>query len=57
MAKKKGPTQATSGWLNTYADMITLMLCFFVMLYDPSEADVVQMQQMTASIANDATGG
>jgi len=57
VAKKKGPTQATSGWLNTYADMITLMLCFFVMLYDPSEADVVQMQQMTASIANDATGG
>lgn len=55
--KKKGPTAATSGWLNTYADMITLCMCFFVMLYDPSEADVVQVQQMTASVSNDATGG
>lgn len=55
--KKKEPTAATSGWLNTYADMITLCMCFFVMLYDPSEADVVQMQQMTASISNEATGG
>jgi len=37
--------------------MITLCLCFFVMLYDPSEADVVQVQQMTAAVSNDATGG
>lgn len=55
--KKKEPTAATSGWLNTYADMITLCMCFFVMLYDPSEADVVQIQQMTAAVSNDATGG
>ncbi len=55
--KKKEPTAASSGWLNTYADMITLCLCFFVMLYDPSEADVVQVQQMTAAVSNDATGG
>ncbi|HPX47324.1 MAG TPA: flagellar motor protein MotB [Treponemataceae bacterium] len=55
--KKKEPTAAGSGWLNTYADMITLCLCFFVMLYDPSEADVVQVQQMTAAVSNDATGG
>ena len=55
--KKKGPTAATSGWLNTYADMITLCMCFFVMLYDPSEADVVQMASMTAALNNEATGG
>lgn len=55
--KKKEPTAASSGWLNTYADMITLCMCFFVMLYDPSEADVVQVQQMTAAVSNDATGG
>jgi len=45
------------GWLNTYADMITLCMCFFVMLYDPSEADVIQIQAMTAAINNEATGG
>lgn len=57
MGKKREAKAATSGWLNTYADMITLCMCFFVMLYDPSEADVVQMQSMTAAISNEATGG
>lgn len=58
MARKKREAQeAGTGWLNTYADMITLCMCFFVMLYDPSEADAVQLQQMTASISNEATGG
>ncbi len=57
MGKKREAKAATSGWLNTYADMITLCMCFFVMLYDPSEADVVQLAQMTASIQGDPTGG
>ncbi|HNY21753.1 MAG TPA: flagellar motor protein MotB, partial [Treponemataceae bacterium] len=57
MGKKREAKAATSGWLNTYADMITLCMCFFVMLYDPSEADVVQVQAMTAAISNDAAGG
>lgn len=55
--KKREPKAATSGWLNTYADMITLCMCFFVMLYDPSEADIVQLAQMTATIQGDPTGG
>ena len=51
MAKKKREAQAAgSGWLNTYADMVTLMMCFFVMLYDPSEVDITQLATMTASI-------
>lgn len=55
--KKREAKPATSGWLNTYADMITLCMCFFVMLYDPSEADIVQLAQMTATIQGDPTGG
>ncbi|HOT63729.1 MAG TPA: flagellar motor protein MotB [Treponemataceae bacterium] len=55
--KKREPKPATSGWLNTYADMITLCMSFFVMLYDPSEADIVQLAQMTATIQGDPTGG
>jgi len=55
--KKKAPTAASSGWLNTYADMVTLMMCFFVMLYDPSQADVTVLAAMTASLNNDTTGG
>ncbi|MBO7163930.1 MAG: flagellar motor protein MotB, partial [Spirochaetaceae bacterium] len=42
MAKKKREAAgASSAWLNSYGDMITLMLCFFVMLYNPSEVDIV----------------
>jgi chemotaxis protein MotB len=57
MGKKREAKAATSGWLNTYADMITLCMCFFVMLYEPSEVDITQLQTMTATVSNDATGG
>lgn len=55
--KKKGASGAGSGWLTTYADMITLMLCFFVMLYEPSEVDITRLQALSASISGDPTGG
>lgn len=53
MAKreKKKPEKPSSAWLATYGDMITLMLCFFVMLYDPSEVDTTQLAQIQASLA------
>ncbi|MDY5817754.1 MAG: flagellar motor protein MotB, partial [Treponema sp.] len=40
----------STAWLGTYGDMITLMLCFFVMLYNPSEVDVTQMATITQSL-------
>lgn len=55
--KKREAAAAGSGWLNTYADMVTLMMCFFVMLYDPSEVDITQLATMTASIQGEPTGG
>ena len=57
MAKKKEAAKASSAWLNSYGDMITLMLCFFVMLYNPSEVDIVQMAELTASIHGESGGG
>ncbi len=59
MAKKKAraPKPSTMGWLNTYADMVTLMMCFFVMLYDPSEAAAAQVAAMTIAINSDTPGG
>ncbi|NMA56546.1 MAG: flagellar motor protein MotB [Treponema sp.] len=58
MAKdKKEPEEASQEWLVTYGDMITLMLCFFVMLYNPTEVDAIQMAALTASISGDPTGG
>ncbi len=55
--KKKKVSEATSGWLTTYADMITLMLCFFVMLFNPSDVDITEIQTMMATISADPTGG
>lgn len=54
--KRKHAYPPTQGWLTTYSDMITLMLCFFVMLFNPSEIDEVQLQAM-ASIMGDPTRG
>ncbi len=59
MAKKqkKEPEKPSTAWQGTYGDMITLMLCFFVALYNPDEIDAVQMAAMTASISGDPTSG
>ena len=51
MARKKSePGKPSTAWQATYGDMITLMLCFFVMLYNPSEVDVTQMATITQSL-------
>lgn len=46
MAKKpKAPAEDHSNdWLNTYADMVTLLLTFFVMLYASSNLDELKWQ-------------
>ena len=48
--KAKEPEKPSTAWQGTYGDMITLMLCFFVMLYNPSEVDVTQLATITQSL-------
>ncbi|GAB1457257.1 MAG: flagellar motor protein MotB [Spirochaetia bacterium] len=60
--KKKAPDIGGSGeWIVTYSDMVTLLLCFFVALFDVTEVDVVQLNQMISSLNNigmgSSTGG
>jgi chemotaxis protein MotB len=55
--KKKEAEGASNEWMGTYGDMITLMLCFFVMLYNPSEEDPMLMSQIMASFSGNNTGG
>ncbi|MBR1536300.1 MAG: flagellar motor protein MotB [Treponema sp.] len=52
MAKKekKEPEKPSTAWQGTYGDMITLMLCFFVMLYDPNEVDTAALAQIQESL-------
>lgn len=59
MAKKerKKPEGASKAWLETYGDMITLMLCFFVMLFNPVKVDEVQMAVLTVALTGDPTAG
>lgn len=53
--KAKEPQKPSQSWLGTYGDMITLMLCFFVALYNPSEIDVTQMATITQSLQMNQT--
>jgi chemotaxis protein MotB len=52
--KKKEAAGASSEWLTTYSDMVTLMLCFFAIMFNPDESSSAQMQQIAASMR---TGG
>jgi chemotaxis protein MotB len=59
MAKKKKPDPGGSSgeWIVTYSDMVTLMLCFFVALFNADESTVSTVQAMAASFNDTATGG
>jgi chemotaxis protein MotB len=48
--KKKEAASATQEWLTTYSDMVTLMLCFFAIMFNPDESSTAQMQQLSASM-------
>jgi chemotaxis protein MotB len=59
MARKKkessgGPTGQE--WLTTYSDMVTLMLCFFVIMFNPDESTAGALQQISASMATRGLG-
>jgi chemotaxis protein MotB len=45
-----------SGWIATFADMVTLLLVFFILLYSLSELDVGKFKKAIASIQNSLRG-
>ena len=63
MKIKKKSGSGGANWMDTYGDMVTLLLCFFVMLYSMSSVDqnrwlaLVQSFNPDAVIAETATGG
>ena len=44
--KKKQADEASALWMVTYTDMVQLMLCFFVALFNPADVDTVQLEAM-----------
>jgi chemotaxis protein MotB len=39
-----------NGWLATYADMITLLMCFFVIMFNPDDITQAQLDAISTSI-------
>jgi len=56
MARKKKSDDGGGGsgdWLNTYADMVTLLLTFFILLYSMSSMDAAKFDMLVAAFASD----
>jgi chemotaxis protein MotB len=49
--RDSGDGPSSSEWLTTYSDMVTLMLCFFAIMFNPDEGTSAQMQQIAASMS------
>lgn len=55
MARKQhtdeGP-QGSPAWMSTYGDMVTLLLCFFVLLFSMSSVDIAKFKAAMSSFAD-----
>ena len=50
MSKKNRPTDSGGNWMDTYGDMVTLLLTFFIMLYSMSNLDAQKWSIFVKSI-------
>ncbi len=53
--REEDPKQAAN-WLATYGDMVTLLLCFFVLLYSFSSLDMAKFRQVAISLQSALRG-
>ena len=53
MAKRKKEAEKPSElWMMTFTDMVTLILCFFIALFEPEEISQSQIDALASSFAN-----
>ena len=50
MAREKPPEAGVPEWILTYGDMMSLLLCFFIMLYAISTLEIVKVQAAVESL-------
>ena len=56
MAKKKERSKIDpNAWMNTYSDMVTLLMCFFVLLYASSTPDETKWQYIFQNFTSSGT--
>jgi chemotaxis protein MotB len=48
--RREGKGINSDGWLATYADMITLLMCFFVIFFNPDEITQEQIDAIAAAM-------
>lgn len=53
MARRKveEPEKIEAGWMNTFADLMNLLLCFFVLLFSMSTVDADKYEQLVTSFS------
>jgi chemotaxis protein MotB len=54
--KKKEPDEAKNEWITTYSDMVTLLLCFFAIMFNPDETNPSALSQIAASVQFNGMG-
>lgn len=54
---KKRPSGGGASWMDTYGDMVTLLLCFFVLLYSMSTIDQAKWAKLVQSFNPNAILG
>lgn len=54
MKKRKKAEEGGANWMDTYGDLVTLLLCFFVLLYSISTIDQAKWIQIVKSFNPDA---
>lgn len=57
MSRRKKAEEASAGspWLNTFADLMNLLLCFFVLLFAFSTVDAEKYEQIVASFSKSSS--
>lgn len=48
--KKEDPPKGSAPWMNTFADLMNLLLCFFVLLFSMSTVDAEKFEMVIASL-------